>query len=269
MHLLRAREFGAQVRVLRVRQGSSLRRLAARAGVSAPMLSQIERGESMPTLPIAERVALVLDTTVGEMLEARDAGSDDPPPTIEPPNSIAEEQPTMLVATRSFVDPETGEQITAGRDHVVEGHELAKRNPEAFEPSKRWLSEECIRYTAERPRLKEGTSTRSASRSSRPRTTVRSQRLPLHEEDRRRRETIAGFEREDKRLESERDRRNRQFWAATESYLDRITPGRAEQRSREERENRDHQEHVEAIGRFYRATVEDATKSWPDDFEWN
>ena len=33
------------------------------------MLSQIERGESMPTLPLAERIALVLDTSVGELLE--------------------------------------------------------------------------------------------------------------------------------------------------------------------------------------------------------
>ena len=36
----------------------SLRDLAERSGVSAPMLSQVERGETSPTLAIAERIAV-------------------------------------------------------------------------------------------------------------------------------------------------------------------------------------------------------------------
>ncbi len=35
----------------------SLRDLAERCGVSAPMLSQVERGETSPTLAVAARIA--------------------------------------------------------------------------------------------------------------------------------------------------------------------------------------------------------------------
>ena len=41
---------GARVRALRESSSLSLRDLAARSGVSAPMLSQVERGETSPTL---------------------------------------------------------------------------------------------------------------------------------------------------------------------------------------------------------------------------
>ena len=37
--------------------GLSLRDLAERTGVSAPMLSQVERGETSPTLAVAAKIA--------------------------------------------------------------------------------------------------------------------------------------------------------------------------------------------------------------------
>jgi hypothetical protein len=40
---------GARVRALREASSLSLRDLAERSGVSAPMLSQVERGETSPT----------------------------------------------------------------------------------------------------------------------------------------------------------------------------------------------------------------------------
>ena len=46
----------------------SLRDLAERSGVSAPMLSQVERGETSPTLAIAERIAAGLDLTLSQLL---------------------------------------------------------------------------------------------------------------------------------------------------------------------------------------------------------
>jgi transcriptional regulator with XRE-family HTH domain len=46
----------------------SLRDLAERSGVSAPMLSQVERGETSPTLVIAERIASGLDLTLSQLL---------------------------------------------------------------------------------------------------------------------------------------------------------------------------------------------------------
>src|SRR4051795_10806031 len=46
----------------------SLRDLADRSGVSAPMLSQVERGETSPTLAVAERIAAGLELTLSQLL---------------------------------------------------------------------------------------------------------------------------------------------------------------------------------------------------------
>ena len=52
---------GARVHALREAMDLSLRDLAERCGVSAPMLSQVERGETSPTMQIAGRIASGLD----------------------------------------------------------------------------------------------------------------------------------------------------------------------------------------------------------------
>ena len=59
---------GARVRALRESMGLSLRDLAERSGVSAPMLSQVERGETSPTLAVAGRIAAGLDLTLSQLL---------------------------------------------------------------------------------------------------------------------------------------------------------------------------------------------------------
>jgi transcriptional regulator with XRE-family HTH domain len=46
----------------------SLRDLADRSGVSAPMLSQVERGETSPTLAVAERIATGLELSLSQLL---------------------------------------------------------------------------------------------------------------------------------------------------------------------------------------------------------
>jgi XRE family transcriptional regulator, regulator of sulfur utilization len=46
----------------------SLRELAERSGVSAPMLSQVERGETSPTLSVASRIAEGLELTLSQLL---------------------------------------------------------------------------------------------------------------------------------------------------------------------------------------------------------
>ena len=48
--------------------GLSLRDLAERSGVSAPMLSQVERGETSPTLVVAEKIAAGLELTLSQLL---------------------------------------------------------------------------------------------------------------------------------------------------------------------------------------------------------
>ena len=59
---------GARIRSLREAMGLSLRELAERTGVSAPMLSQVERGETSPTLAVAARIAAGLDLSLSQLL---------------------------------------------------------------------------------------------------------------------------------------------------------------------------------------------------------
>ena len=60
--------FGPRVRALREGMELSLRDLAERSGVSAPMLSQVERGETSPTLAVAARIADGLELTLSQLL---------------------------------------------------------------------------------------------------------------------------------------------------------------------------------------------------------
>jgi XRE family transcriptional regulator, regulator of sulfur utilization len=60
--------FGTRIRRLREGMDLSLRDLADRSGVSAPMLSQVERGETSPTLQVAERIAGGLELSLSQLL---------------------------------------------------------------------------------------------------------------------------------------------------------------------------------------------------------
>ena len=66
---------GPRVRALREAGGMSLRDLAERSGVSAPMLSQVERGETSPTLQVAARIAAGLQLRLSQLLRLDEAGS--------------------------------------------------------------------------------------------------------------------------------------------------------------------------------------------------
>jgi transcriptional regulator with XRE-family HTH domain len=59
---------GTRIRSLREGMDLSLRDLAERSGVSAPMISQVERGETSPTLAVAERIAGGLELTLSQLL---------------------------------------------------------------------------------------------------------------------------------------------------------------------------------------------------------
>jgi len=59
---------GERIRQLREALDLSLRDLAERTGVSAPMLSQVERGETSPTLAVAGRIAAGLELTLSQLL---------------------------------------------------------------------------------------------------------------------------------------------------------------------------------------------------------
>jgi transcriptional regulator with XRE-family HTH domain len=66
---------GARVRALRESSGMSLRDLAARSGVSAPMLSQVERGDTSPTLAVAARIAAGLELRLSQLLRLDEDGA--------------------------------------------------------------------------------------------------------------------------------------------------------------------------------------------------
>ena len=66
---------GPRIRALREAGGLSLRDLATRTGVSAPMLSQVERGETSPTLQIAGRIAAGLELSLSQLLRLDEGGT--------------------------------------------------------------------------------------------------------------------------------------------------------------------------------------------------
>jgi transcriptional regulator with XRE-family HTH domain len=66
---------GTRIRALRESMDLSLRDLAERSGVSAPMLSQVERGETSPTLQVATRIAHGLELRLSQLLRLDEAGA--------------------------------------------------------------------------------------------------------------------------------------------------------------------------------------------------
>jgi transcriptional regulator with XRE-family HTH domain len=66
------RAFGAWVRELRRRRKVSQVDLAARAGISATYLSEIEQGERNPTVAVVVRLARALDTKPTQLMSRLD-----------------------------------------------------------------------------------------------------------------------------------------------------------------------------------------------------
>jgi transcriptional regulator with XRE-family HTH domain len=66
---------GPRIKALREAMDLSLRDLAERSGVSAPMLSQVERGETSPTLQIATRIAAGLELRLSQLLRLDEDGA--------------------------------------------------------------------------------------------------------------------------------------------------------------------------------------------------
>src|SRR5579864_6944106 len=66
---------GGRVRALREAMDLSLRELSERSGVSAPMLSQVERGETSPTLHVAARIASGLELRLSQLLRLDEDGA--------------------------------------------------------------------------------------------------------------------------------------------------------------------------------------------------
>lgn len=72
---------GANLRRLRSKRGLSLERLAQRSGVSRAMLSQIELGQSAPTINSLWKISRALDVTFSALIALRD---ESPPRVLRP-----------------------------------------------------------------------------------------------------------------------------------------------------------------------------------------
>jgi transcriptional regulator with XRE-family HTH domain len=59
---------GCQLRSERRRRGFTLEKLAAASGVSRSMLSEVERGSRVPTVPVLDRIATGLGTSIARLL---------------------------------------------------------------------------------------------------------------------------------------------------------------------------------------------------------
>src|SRR3954471_22101879 len=66
---------GRRIKARREGLDLSLRDLAGRSGVSAPMLSQVERGETSPTLQVAARIATGLELRLSHLLRPDEGGT--------------------------------------------------------------------------------------------------------------------------------------------------------------------------------------------------
>jgi len=74
-HVTSPDSLGPRIRALREAMDLSLRDLAVRSGVSAPMLSQVERGETSPTLQVATRIAHGLELRLSQLLRLDESGA--------------------------------------------------------------------------------------------------------------------------------------------------------------------------------------------------
>jgi transcriptional regulator with XRE-family HTH domain len=66
---------GPRIKALREAMDLSLRDLSERSGVSAPMLSQVERGETSPTLQVASKIASGLELRLSQLLRLDEDGA--------------------------------------------------------------------------------------------------------------------------------------------------------------------------------------------------
>lgn len=103
-------DLGATVRRRRLALGLSLEALAEASGVSAAMLSEVERSVKNPTVKLAYQIARALGCSLTELL---DEGAPKPPMIVRAPERLA------------LVDPESGvERYSLSPEMLRRGLEL-------------------------------------------------------------------------------------------------------------------------------------------------
>jgi transcriptional regulator with XRE-family HTH domain len=69
--VLSAYDLGPKIRQLRLRKKIGLKDLGAHTGLSASLLSQLENGKLVPTLPTLARIAMVFDVSLEHFFSSR------------------------------------------------------------------------------------------------------------------------------------------------------------------------------------------------------
>ena len=129
---------GARVRRCASAVRLSLRDLAARSGVSAPMLSQVERGETSPTLAVAARIAAGLDLRLSQLLRLDEDGA---VTVVRADERSAAATPGAATASRCSPRPSPGSAPSSP----------ATRSPRAARPARPTIRR-CTSPAAVRPR---------------------------------------------------------------------------------------------------------------------
>jgi transcriptional regulator with XRE-family HTH domain len=109
---------GARLRAERQDKGMTVREIARRVGVSASLISQIERDKVNPSVSTLWSLVTVLGLTMGDLFSDVQA-----PPGLEPVTPPRAGDPVTSPGNRAVINLETGvhwERLTAASDALVE-----------------------------------------------------------------------------------------------------------------------------------------------------
>lgn len=112
---MKVREFGVRVTQFRERQHLSITQLASLLGVDYMQVSRYEKGQSLPSLETAIRLAKILQVSLDEL-----TGSELPPGPVELTNSRLFERMRQL----DQLPADRQELALRVLDTVISGHEL-------------------------------------------------------------------------------------------------------------------------------------------------
>ena len=117
-------DIGTRLREERDRVGISQRELARRIGLSASMISQIESGQSKPSVSTLYAIVTELGVSVDDIFRGHeDHGGSPASPDAEPTDAAAEHDPVVHPDDRHVIDLDSGvrwERLTTHRHEDVD-----------------------------------------------------------------------------------------------------------------------------------------------------
>ena len=124
---------GPRLRLVRASRQLSVRELARRVGCSASLISQIERGVSVPSVGVLYSLANELGSSLDYLLFGSGAGPEPARALRQMPARALRQKPRALTAVRGRRGPECragrGARIRAGRSLAAARDRAAGRRP--------------------------------------------------------------------------------------------------------------------------------------------